>query len=307
MLPSRGWSSMPDRTWFRIGHTTHSAEKSGCTVVVFDQMIPAAVDVRGGAPGTRETTLLDSGRIGMLDAIVLSGGSAFGLRAADGVMQYLAEHDRGVVTRAGNVPLVSSTIIYDLTAGTPYYPTAQDGYQAAASASTDAWETGPVGAGAGATVAKLGGSPATSGVGIAIVTGAEYSVTAVIVLNAVGDVRDPETNEWLAIASYRPGRELALAVESDGREHENTTIGAVLVSANLDQRTLKRCCISAHAALARCTVPAHTFLDGDTFFAACSGTGSPSAAQALAITCATEVAVENAICSIFRSSSTQTR
>lgn len=307
MLPGQDWSSMPDSTWFRIGHTTHEAEKSGCTAVVFDRMVPAAVDVRGGAPGTRETTLLDSGRIGMLDAIVLSGGSAFGLRAADGVMQYLAEHDRGVVTRAGNVPLVSSAIIYDLTSGVPYYPTVQDGYQAAASASSDAWESGQVGAGAGATVAKLGGMATPSGIGIAIVTGAGYSVTALVVLNAVGDVRDPESNQWLAVASERSGRELALAVEAEGREHENTTIGAVLVSANLDQRTLTRCCISAQAALARCTVPAHTFLDGDTFFAACSGTGSPSTVQALAITCATEVAVENAIASIFRASSTQTR
>lgn len=294
---------MHREAWFRIGHATYEVERSGCTAIVFDGLVPAAVDVRGGAPGTRETTLLDPGSIGMLDAILLSGGSAFGLQAADGVMRYLAQRGRGVVTRAGSVPLVSSAIIFDLANGTNYHPTAQDGYSAASAAESGPWETGSVGAGTGATVAKLGRQPVPGGIGIASADAGPFNVTAVVILNAVGDVRDPNTGNWLARSSDGYGRELAITAVANGHEHENTTIGAVLVTGDLDRRTLIRCCISAQAALARCTIPAHTLLDGDTFFAASSGAGSPTVREALAITSAVEVAVEEAIVSIFRPSS----
>lgn len=292
---------MLNEGWFRIGHTTHLTEQSGCTAIIFDRMAPAAVDVRGGAPGTRETTLLDPGSIGMLDAILLSGGSAFGLQAADGVVRYLAEQGRGVVTRAGAVPLVSSAIIFDLAIGPSYHPTAQDGYAAAHEAGAGPWETGLIGAGTGATVSKLGGETTPGGFGIASVSLGAFGVTAAVVLNAVGDVRHPSTGEWLARSSDKTGRELAVAATAQGHEHENTTIGAVLVTGDLDRRTLTRCCISAQAALARCTIPAHTLLDGDTFFAASSGAGSPTVRDSLAITSAVEIAVEEAIISIFRS------
>jgi L-aminopeptidase/D-esterase-like protein len=295
---------MHREAWFRIGHATYEVERSGCTAIVFDQLVPAAVDVRGGAPGTRETTLLEPGSIGMLDAILLSGGSAFGLQAAEGVMRYLAQRGRGVTTRAGAVPLVSSAIIFDLATGTNYYPTAQDGYDAAEAATNEIWKSGPIGAGTGATVAKLGGQATPGGFGIASVSVGSFEVTAVLILNAVGDVRHPSTGEWLAQASERNGRQIAIAAAAEGHEHENTTVGAVLVTGDLDRRTLIRCCISAQAALARCTIPAHTLLDGDTFFAASSGAGSPTVREALAITSAVEVAVEEAIVSIFRSPST---
>lgn len=290
---------MDSGDWFRIGHTTHVAEQSGCTAIVFDWLVPAAVDARGGAPGTRETTLLDPGNVGMLDAILLSGGSAFGLQASDGVMRYLAQRGRGVSTRAGTVPLVSSAIIFDLATGENYHPTAQDGYAAASAAERGPWETGMVGAGTGATAAKLGGQPVPGGLGIASADAGPFSVTAVVVLNAVGDVRDPNSGGWLAKSANGYGRELAIAAIAESHEHENTTIGAVLVTGDLDRRTLVRCCISAQAALARCTIPAHTLLDGDTFFAASSGAGSPTVAQSLAVTSAVEVAVEQAIISIF--------
>lgn len=291
---------MDSETWFRIGHTTQVAEQSGCTAIVFDRLVTAAVDVRGGAPGTRETTLLDPGSIGMLDAILLSGGSAFGLQAADGVVRYLAQRGRGVVTRAGTVPLVSSAIIFDLATGANYHPTAHDGYAAAYAADGGPWETGPVGAGIGATVAKLGGQPVPGGIGIASADAGPFSVTAVVVLNAVGDVRDPVSGSWLARPPDGYGRELAITALAAAHEHENTTIGAVLVTGDLDRRTLTRCCISAQAALARCTIPAHTLLDGDTFFAASSGVGSPTVSEALAVTSAVEVAVEQAIVSLFQ-------
>ena len=291
---------MPETSWFRIGHTTMEDECSGCTAIIFDRLVPAAVDVRGGAPGTRETTLLDRGSIGMLDAILLSGGSAFGLQGADGVMRYLAEHGRGVVTRAGNVPLVSSAIIFDLGVGSIYHPTPDDAYEAARTASATDRRTGRVGAGAGATVAKLGGSASHAGLGIADIEIDGYTITAVTVLNAVGDVRDPASGEWLATCGELSARDLAIQAAAQGGELENTTIGAVLVTGDVDRRTLHRCCISAQAAVARCTVPAHTMLDGDTFYAAASELGTPTVQQSLAITAAVEMAVEESIRSIFR-------
>lgn len=292
---------MPETSWFRIGHTTLAEAQSGCTAIVFDRLAPAAVDVRGGAPGTRETSLLDPGSIGMLDAIVLSGGSAFGLQAAGGVMRYLAENGRGVQTRGGAVPLVAQAIIFDLATGSHYIPTAEDGYSAAQQATRGPWKSGRIGAGTGATVAKLSGEPSAGGLGVASVNAGQFTVTAVLVLNAVGDVRDPSRGEWLARVREGSGRENAIAATAPGQELENTTVGAVLVSGALDRRTLVRCCVSAQAALARCTVPAHTILDGDTFFAAASGTGTITIQEALAITSAVEVAVENAIVSIFAS------
>lgn len=290
---------MSEQSWFRIGHTTHPEQRSGCTAIVFDRLVPAAVDARGGAPGTRETTLLEPGNVGMLDAILLSGGSAFGLQATDGVMRYLAEHGRGFETRFGNVPLVSSAIIFDLGVGSAYHPTIDDGYNAAANATRGNLVAGQIGAGCGAMVAKLGGNGLPSGVGCAQVQLDEFSVSAIVVLNAVGDVRNPDTGAWLARNDGPNCRELALAGLQQAQPLENTTIGAVLVDGALDRRTLARACISAQAALARCTIPAHTVLDGDTFYAASSDTGRPTVMQTLAVTSAVEVAVEQAIVSIF--------
>lgn len=287
---------MSSTTWFRIGHTTHQEARSGCTAIVFDQIVPAAVDVRGGAPGTRETTLLNSGSMGQLDAILLSGGSAFGLRAADGVVRYLEEQDRGYQTRFGKVPLVTGAIIFDLGVGMPYHPSAEDGYEAARSAVSGKVTSGQVGAGTGATVAKLSGEPIGGGVGIVTRTVGAVSVTAVIVLNAVGDIRNPATGAWVAGGT---GTSLALAGLANAHEGENTTIGAVMIDAPMDRRSLERACISAQASLARCTVPAHTIMDGDTIFAAASSTGTPTALEALAVCTLVEQTVEAAILSIF--------
>ena len=290
---------MPETSWFKVGHSTHLDRRSGCTAIVFDRQVPAAVDVRGGAPGTRETTLLAPGNIGLLDAIVLSGGSAFGLQSADGVMRFLAEQGRGFQTRGGAVPLVSGAIIYDLTVGEVYHPTAADGYHAASSATSSFGDQGMVGAGCGATVAKMSGVPVQSGLGIAEYRAEGFTVTALVVLNAVGDIRLPASGEWIARQQDSLCRDVAINYKSAGREMENTTIGAVLVDAALDRKTLERVCISAQAALARCTVPAHTVLDGDTFYAAASSAGSPAIKETLAITSAAEIAVEDAIASIF--------
>lgn len=291
--------------WFSIGHQTLDDVKSGCTVILFDEQVPAVVDVRGGAPGTRETTLLDLTRRGVVDAILLSGGSAFGLRAADGVMQYLVEHDRGHPTTAGRVPLVPAAIIYDLAIGSPYKPTAEDGYAATASAERGRLDVGPIGAGAGATVAKLGGVPQPGGVASATINVGDVSVTALIVLNAIGDIVDPGSGAALRESldedgNSVPGRQRALMSHAFGSEGENTTIGCVLISAPMNYYGLSRCAIAAHDSLARCVVPAHTIFDGDTLFAAAPATGSLETADLFALCNGVEIAVEKAITDLFR-------
>lgn len=292
--------------WFRVGHTTHLDDRTGCTVIVFDRLVPARVDVRGGAPGTRETSLLDSGMlVGQVDAIVLTGGSAFGLASADGVMRFLAERGRGVPTSAGTVPIVAAAVLYDLAIGTQRAPDSADGYAAAMAASEGPWQPGRVGAGAGATVAKLGGEPAgDGGLGIARVGAGSTDVTAIVALNAVGDVVDPRSGTHIIRArdpdgAGRSGRALLLDAATTATPGENTTIGAVLIRGGVDERTLARACIAAHDALARCVVPAHTIVDGDTFFAAGERADVISVRQAMAICAAVEVAVEQAITGLF--------
>lgn len=287
--------------WFHIGHVTHEAERTGCTVVVFDQLSPACVDVRGGAPGTRETALLEHGRlVGAVNALAFAGGSAFGLAVADGVMRYLAEHGQGFATLAGPVPIVPAAVVFDLTEGAPRHPTADDGYAAAAVAGGQPWLTGRVGAGAGATIAKLGGGSIPGGLGVATTQVGETTVTAALVLNAVGDVRDPETGRWLARASATgDGRALALQRAARSTLGASTTIGAVLLDTRVDRDTLQRCCVAAHDALARCVVPAHTLYDGDTFFAVSRASGEVEPATILALQAGVEIAVERAIVGLF--------
>lgn len=293
--------------WCRIGHVTRENDRTGCTVVLFEQLVPAVVDVRGGAPGTRETDLLAPGRlVGQADAIVLTGGSAFGLATADGVMRFLSEQNRGMPTAAGGVPIVPAAVIFDLSNGTAAHPTPDDGFRAVADASPVTSVAGRIGAGTGATVAKLAGVPAPAGLGIASVRAADTVVTAIVVLNAVGDVRDPDTGAWLVRATdeagvEHAGRDIALAGDRTFvRAGENTTIGVILVSHPVSRDALHRCCVGAHDALARCVIPAHTIFDGDTFFAAAPGDATTNARSILQLAAAAELAVERAILSIFR-------
>ncbi len=298
---------MPDRTsWFTVGHITDEARQTGCTVILFNDLVPATVDVRGGAPGTRETALLESGRlVGRADAILLSGGSAFGLAAADGVMRFLAENERGFPTSVTRVPIVPAAVIFDLANGLLEWPTAEDGYQATASAiDPEHTHSGRVGAGTGATVAKLGGTSQPGGLGIASAVVGAMTITAIVVVNAVGDIVNPATGDLLAGTNDpdnrgRRGRELVIDRAAVARSGENTSIGVVMIDGAVDRDALQRCCVSAHDALARCVVPAHTVFDGDTFFAACRREGDASPETTLQCTIATEIAVERAITSIF--------
>ncbi len=295
--------------WLRIGHTTLVEARTGCTVLLFDHLSPARVDVRGGAPGTRETDLLQAGRlVGGVDAIVLTGGSAFGLASIDGVVRWLAEQGRGFPTAARPVPIVAGAVIFDLANGLPDHPTANDGYAAAAGATPieDGVQHRFHGAGVGATVAKLGGVPAAGGIGVVTRQAGEFTVTAVVVLNAIGDVMDPRTGRMLAQASLpdgsTPGAEglvLGTAGEAVARAGEATTIGAVLFHQPVNEAVLQRATIAAHAGLARCVFPSHTLFDGDTMFSCAPALGELAQGQALQATTLAQVAMEDAICSIF--------
>lgn len=274
----------------RVGHWTDHEARTGCTVLLFDRPVLAAAEVRGAAPGTRELELLEPGRLVQhIDAFVLSGGSAFGLAAADGVMTWLREHERGVPTAAMAVPIVPAAVIYDLTTGEARHPTSASGYAAcqAAVPLPDA-EWGIVGVGAGATVAKVGGAGRQAGVAAAQVKLDGGSITAIAALNALGEV----TNEPLP---DRLGRFNASAPTAPAMG-EQTTLVAIVVDAECDHDALIRCCVAAHDGLARTIWPAHTLFDGDLALAVTLREGKrPPPARELRLTMATELAVETAL------------
>jgi L-aminopeptidase/D-esterase-like protein len=250
---------------------------SGTTVVLTPPGTVGAVDCRGGAPGTRETDLLDPiNSVRHVDAVVLSGGSAYGLAAADGVMGWLEEHGRGVAMDGGVVPIVPAAVVFDLpVGGWDRRPTAEFGYAAAESAS-EAVALGTVGAGTGARVGVLKG-----GVGTASITLTDIGVTvgAIVVVNAAGDAVDPATGlPWQAdqIAEFGlvapPADQIAAYA---GRHTElsplNTTIAVVATDAVLSAAGCRRVAVAAHDGLARTIRPCHTPLDGDTVFALATG------------------------------------
>lgn len=279
------------------GHDTHEAARTGCTVVLFDRPAVTVVDVRGGAPGTRETDLLAPGRlVRRADAILLTGGSAFGLAAADGVMRFLAERDRGLPTHAGRVPIVPSAVVYDLAVGVPIAPDTDAGRRACSVAGPIvALPRGRVGAGTGATTSKLAGTggSAPGGFGVGSWSWDAGHVTALSVVNAFGEVGcRPEDQP-------RTGDPLE-RVFADGSPieygRESTTLAIALVNAPVDHSTLVLCAVAAHNAMARVIRPSHTIYDGDVVFAVgLQSTSDVRPPDALKIGTATGIAVERAI------------
>ena len=268
----------------QVGHATLAERPTGCTVILTPEGATAGVAVRGAAPGTRELALLDPGStVQKVHGVVLSGGSAFGLAAADGVVQSLRERKIGFETAGGPVPIVPAAILFDLVVGTgAATPTAQDGYAAAAAASGDPVEQGCVGAGAGATVGKYGlGNPMKGGIGSAGYRFEDGTVVAALVAtNCIGDIRDPRTGKIVAGAIDAAGEfidaearflagELPRAPEQSG---QNTTIGVVATNRALDKAQCHRLAGVAHDGIARAVVPAHTRFDGDTMFFLSTGT-----------------------------------
>ncbi len=273
----------------RIGHWSDRQHRTGCTVIVFPESVLTAVDARGGAPGTRETDVLaPANLVRRADAILLTGGSAFGLAAADGVMQGLRERGRGFRTAAGPVPIVPAAVLFDLANGSPVWPGAEAGRAAlSAAVPVEVAERGPVGAGTGATVGKIAGAPGLGGIGIATVPVGLGSVTAIIAVNSAGVVDGTDPRPAL-LAHANLG-------QSSVGLHENTTIGAVVIDAVADAVALARCAIAAHDGLARMIVPCHTVFDGDTVFVSALWEGPTDPTQILLLSVATELAVEQAI------------
>jgi L-aminopeptidase/D-esterase-like protein len=252
-------------------------------VVVVDRPVTASADIRGGGPGTRETALLDPAQtVEGIDAIVLSGGSAFGLDAASGAQAYLREQGRGFAVREARVPIVPAAILFDLLSGGDknwrrYPPYRELGYEAARTASAD-FALGSAGAGFGATTINLKG-----GVGSASATTKEgVTVGALAAVNAAGSVTVGERAQFWA-APYEQGREFGgrgfpdpltpadLAFRSKGAPGQSTTLAVVATNAKLSKAQCHRLAVMAQTGLARAIYPVHTPLDGDIVFAAATG------------------------------------
>jgi L-aminopeptidase/D-esterase-like protein len=273
-----------------VGHHTIAEKPTGCTVVLTGKDgATAAVDVRGGAPGTRETDLLDpTKRIQVAHAIVLSGGSAYGLDTASGVMRYLEERGIGVPVGGGVVPIVPAAILFDLPMGGMFSlrPDARCGYAAARAASDGPVPEGNVGAGAGATVGKTGGRGRAMKAGLgsyAIAMPDGLVVAAMVAVNAVGDIIDPATGKVVAGVRTEDGKALADARKlllsgqlrrrrpAPTNTRENTTIGVVATNAVLTQAEAKKVAEMAHDGYGRAIEPVHTLGDGDVIFSLATG------------------------------------
>jgi L-aminopeptidase/D-esterase-like protein len=266
----------------RVGHAEDAGLGSGVTVVVFDEPAVASIDLRGGGPGTRETALLDPAQtISGIDAIALSGGSAFGLDAASGVQAWLREQGRGFAVRSARVPIVPAAILFDLLSGGEkdwgrYPPYRELGYAAAESAGRDC-ALGSVGAGLGATTVNLKG-----GIGSASAMVDGITVGALAAVNAAGSVTVGD-GPWFWAAPFEQdgefgGRGLPAPIPADALEprtkgtvRTNTTLVIVATDAILSKAQAKRLAVMAQTGLARAIYPVHTPLDGDVLFTASTG------------------------------------
>ena len=282
-----GDGSITDVPGVRIGHAHDLQARTGCTVVLCDDAgAIAGVDVRGAAPGTRETDLLMPGNlVERVHAIVLTGGSVFGLDSACGVVRYLEERRVGFDTGVARVPIVPAAVIYDLAVGSASRrPDSRMGYEACERASSDGVEEGQAGAGAGATVGKILGPAFASpgGVGTASVKlPSGVTVGALVVVNAFGDIVDHESGQILSGARAMEGSgwlDTSRAIEQDFLSKaasfsaiENTTLAVVATDAALTKAQARRVAVMAHDGLARAIRPVHTMFDGDTVFALSTG------------------------------------
>jgi len=276
--------SITDVQGVKVGHFTDTRRPTGCTVLIFEKGATAGVDVRGSAPGTRETDLLNpTNTVQQVQAILLAGGSAFGLDAAGGVVRYLEEHGLGFHVGSQVVPIVPAAILYDLGVGDPKVrPTAESGYKACENAASGIVAEGNVGAGAGATVGKMFGMQRAmkSGLGTASIRIAKTGVVvgAIVAVNAVGDVVDPKTGQIIAGARTEDGAGFVDSMAQIRAGHGvempvggNTTIGVVATNVAFDKTQMTKIAQMAQDGLARTINPAHTLADGDTIFAVATG------------------------------------
>ena len=305
--------AITDVAGIEVGHTTDRPRGSGCTVVLCRDGAVGGVDVRGSAPGTRETDLLrPTNHVSEVHAVVLSGGSAFGLDSASGVVRYLAERDIGYRAGTVTVPIVPAAILFDVgIAKHGVHPQADDGYAACLSASDGVVEEGSVGAGTGATVAKtkgldraLKGGIGTAGVDL----GNGVTVGAIMAVNSVGGVYEPNTGDLVAgprnerscmddpMEAILSGDDAAMPTPFGS----NTTIGVVATNATLTKEEANKLAAIAHDGLALAVRPAHTMRDGDTIFAVATGNEAGKADMlrlgAAAVTCVSRAIVRGVRC-----------
>ncbi|MFQ5737640.1 MAG: P1 family peptidase [Acidobacteriota bacterium] len=273
---------LTDIQGIRVGHFTFESRPTGCTVVLAEAGAVAGVDVRGSAPGTRETDLLNPiSTVQRIHALVLAGGSAFGLAAAAGAVRYLEEKGVGFDMGKARVPIVPAAVLYDLGLGDPRIrPNEDSAYRACVQASSKAVVEGNVGAGAGATVGKLFGLSRgmKGGLGSAGIQVGKVVVAALAAVNAVGDVLDPKTGRLLAGARKKDGKSLINTVEALKKrlplirgKGGNTTLVVVATNAAFDKAGMTKIAQMSQDGLARAVNPSHTPLDGDTAFALSTG------------------------------------
>ena len=268
-------NSITDVRGIEVGQAQDEDALTGCTVILYRPGAVAGVDVRGSAPGTRETDLLDPvSLVEKVHALVLTGGSAFGLDAASGVMRYLEEQKIGYAMGEVRVPIVPAAVLYDLGLGrADVRPDAAMGYRAAASASSDVPAEGNVGAGAGASVGKVRGMDYAmkAGIGTASMDIHGLIIGAIVAVNAIGDVIDP--NSGRKIAGLRSGTTLEWMKNNRTAPamRSNTVIGAIATNAKLTKAQATKVAQMAQDGLAQAIRPAHTMFDGDTVFALATG------------------------------------
>ena len=293
--------SIVDVAGVSVGHFTETRRPTGCTVVLVPEGAVCGVDVRGAAPGTRETELLSPlNAVEQVHAVLLAGGSAFGLDAAGGVMRWLEERGFGVQVGPARVPIVPAAILFDLWVGDARIrPDAASGHVACESASRDTPAQGNVGAGAGASVGKLFGIERAmkGGIGSASVTVGGFTVGALVAVNALGDVIDPATGQPIAGARTMDGRGLQGTMASLLRGElpvpfqpgSATTIGVIATDAQLTKSQANKIAQMAHDGLARSINPVHTMGDGDVLFALGTGASGRTASTTLLGALAAEV------------------
>ncbi|MGF0040450.1 P1 family peptidase [Peptoniphilaceae bacterium SGI.131] len=265
---------LTDIDGIKVGHAGSEEGATGVTVIFSEEAMTGGVDVRGSAPGTRETDLFKSEKtVDRVNAIVLSGGSAYGLAASSGVMKYLEEHDIGFDTPFGKVPIVSQAVIYDLNIGDRRVrPDAKMGYEACMNASVEEKSRGNIGAGSGACISKtLGFDKAIkSGLGAKTLFFGDLKVSALVCLNAFGDIYDGN-KQVSGPYDRREGKMYkamdALKLSNIGFSNTNTTIGVIATNADLTKSMANKLAQVGHNAYARKIFPVHTMSDGDTIFA----------------------------------------
>lgn len=267
----------------KVGHAQDMKAGTGCTVVICEEGATAGVDVRGGSPGTRETDLLDPvNLVQQIHAVVLSGGSAFGLDAASGVMEYLEQKGIGFDVAVTKVPIVCSAVLFDLTFGDfKVRPDKQMGYKACENASDNVCLEGCIGAGTGATIGKILGPEYSmkSGLGTYCVQVGDLMVGAIVAVNCLGDVYDSDTDRIIGGVLKEDKKSIGSTEEIMMKQYNdkknlfsgNTTIGVIVTNAKLTKCEAKKLASMSHNGYGRAMRPAHSMFDGDTIFTMATG------------------------------------